>query len=268
MTDAPAPRGADTADTATTADAADGGPPAPRGAASSPPARRRPLMLGTGLALLAIAAAFAAIIARDPAHPPVLGLDHAWLAHIQQSRTAALTGVAKVLSVIGGPIGGTIIVAILVVWFLVQRRFWTAAFLAATEASGSGASQLIKHLVLRHRPPHPLVTADIGSFPSGHVITTLAVGLALTAVLTKPGHRARALAAVAAATIVMMWCRTYLGTHWLTDTFESLAVAGGIALVLWWAFTPVLAREAARPGTPASPENPAPENPAPENPEP
>ncbi len=123
------------------------------------------------------------------------------------------------------------------------------------------------------------MTADIGSFPSGHVITTLAVGLALTAVLTRPGHRARALAAVAAATIVMMWCRTYLAAHWLTDTFESLAVAGGIALVLWWAFTPVLAREAARrPGTPASPENPTPanhsrenptpENPAPENPEP
>src|SRR5260370_1129313 len=33
----------------------------------------------------------------------------------------------------------------------------------------------------------------------------------------------------------MMWCRTYLAAHWLTDTFESLAVAGGIALVLWGA---------------------------------
>jgi membrane-associated phospholipid phosphatase len=262
MTDSPAPRAAESADTADTANTADtaadpatapGEPVSQPPATSPPPAGRRPLMLGTGLTLLAIAAAFAAIIAHNPAHPPVLGLDHAWLAHIQQSRTAALTEVAKVLSVIGGPIGGTIIVAILVVWFLVQRRFWTAAFLAATEASGSGASQLIKHLVLRHRPPHPLVTADIGSFPSGHVITTLAVGLALTAVLTRPGHRARALAAVAAATIVMMWCRTYLAAHWLTDTFESLAVAGGITLVLWWAFTPALAREAARrPGAPAS----------------
>lgn len=262
MTDSPAPRAAESADTADTANTADtaadpatapGEPVSQPPATSPPPTGRRPLMLGTGLTLLAIAAAFAAIIAHNPAHPPVLGLDHAWLAHIQQSRTAALTEVAKVLSVIGGPIGGTIIVAILVVWFLVQRRFWTAAFLAATEASGSGASQLIKHLVLRHRPPHPLVTADIGSFPSGHVITTLAVGLALTAVLTRPGHRARALAAVAAATIVMMWCRTYLAAHWLTDTFESLAVAGGITLVLWWAFTPALAREAARrPRAPAS----------------
>src|ERR1700726_1202078 len=116
MTDAPAPGAADTATTADAADAAAGGPPAPRGAASSPPARRRPLMLETGLALLAIAAAFAALIARDPAHPPVLGLDHAWLAHIQQSRTAALTGVAKVLSVIGGPIGGTIFFALLGRW--------------------------------------------------------------------------------------------------------------------------------------------------------
>ncbi|HEX6856872.1 MAG TPA: phosphatase PAP2 family protein [Streptosporangiaceae bacterium] len=56
-------------------------------------------------------------------------------------------------------------------------------------AAGSAASQLIKHLVRRPRPPHPLVHADFGSFPSGHVITTVAVGLALTAALARPARR-------------------------------------------------------------------------------
>lgn len=97
----------------------------------------------------------------------------------------------------------------------------------------SGASQLIKHLVLRPRPPGGLVHADIGSFPSGHVLTTLAVGAALAMVLARPHHRRVPLAAVAAATLVMIWCRTYLGEHWLSDTLESVLVAGGIVLTEW-----------------------------------
>jgi undecaprenyl-diphosphatase len=41
----------------------------------------------------------------------------------------------------------------------------------------------------------------------------------------------------------MMCCRTYLRAHWLTDTFESVLVASGIALILWYLFTPALRRE-------------------------
>jgi len=100
--------------------------------------------------------------------------------------------------------------------------------------------------VLRPRPPYPLVSADFGSFPSGHVITTLVVGLALAATLARPGHRRLALAGVAAAIVVMTRCRTYLRAHWLTDTFESVAIAGGIAPALWWWFGPMLAREQER----------------------
>jgi membrane-associated phospholipid phosphatase len=116
-------------------------------------------------------------------------------------------------------------------------------FLALAEACGSGASQLIKHLVERPRPPHPLVQADFGSFPSGHVITTIVVGLALAAALSRPGHRSLPLVGVATATVLMMCCRTYLRAHWLTDTFESVLVGSGIALVLWSLFTPVLLRD-------------------------
>ena len=115
--------------------------------------------------------------------------------------------------------------AILVVLLLWRRHIWTAVFLALAEACGSGASQLIKHLVERPRPPHPLVRADFGSFPSGHVITTTVVGLALVAALSRPGRHALPLTGVAIAAALMMCCRTYLRAHWLTDTFESVLVA-------------------------------------------
>jgi membrane-associated phospholipid phosphatase len=204
---------------------------------------RNPLMLAAGLALLAAAAAFAAAMAAEPAQPFTARLDRWWLAVVTAWQAEPLTRAGEVLSYLAGPWGGTVVVAILVVLLLWRRRIWTAVFLALAEACGSGASQLIKHLVERPRPPHPLVQADFGSFPSGHVITVVVVGLALVAVFSRPGRRVLPLTGVAIAAALMMCCRTYLRAHWLTDTFESVLVASGIALVLWYLFAPPLRRE-------------------------
>ena len=210
-------------------------------------ARRHPGMLVTGILLLACAAAFAGIMRADLAHPPVTGMDHAWLSLVASTRNGPLTDLFKVLSVIGGPIGATIIVAVLCALLLVVGRWRTALYIALAEASGSACSQLVKHVVLRHRPPHPLVTADLGSFPSGHVITTLGVGLAISVAFARPGHRRYPLAAVAAATALMMFVRTYLAAHWLSDTLESLLIGAGIGLILWWIFDPPLDHDRGRP---------------------
>jgi undecaprenyl-diphosphatase len=205
---------------------------------------RRPLfMLPAGLILLAMAAAFAAVIAADPARPPTVPLDRWWLAAVTTWQAAPLTWAGKVLSYLAGPWGGTIVVAVMVGLLAWRKRVRTAVFLALAEACGSAASQLIKHLVVRPRPPDPLVQADVGSFPSGHVITTVVVGLALVAALARPGRRGLPLIGVAIAGLAMMCVRTYLRAHWLTDTFESLAVASGLVLVLWWCFTPALRRD-------------------------
>jgi membrane-associated phospholipid phosphatase/SAM-dependent methyltransferase len=204
---------------------------------------RRPSLLATGLALVVLAAAFAAVIAARPARPPFDGLDRSWLAVVRTWQAGPLTDAARVFSYIGGPWGATVIVAGVVIALLLRGRPRTALFLALAQALGSGASQLIKHLVTRPRPPDPLVPADFGSLPSGHVITTLAVGLALCLALVRPGRRALPVMATAAATAAMMACRTYLRAHWLTDTFESVAVAGAIMALLYWYFSPLVARE-------------------------
>jgi membrane-associated phospholipid phosphatase len=198
---------------------------------------RRPVLLAAGLTLLALAFAAGVLVRQELPRLPFAGVDRDWLAAVSELRNAALTDTFKVLSLIGGPLGATILVALLTVFLLLARRWRTALFIALVQICGSTCSTLIKHYVLRPRPPHPLVTADTGSFPSGHVITTLGVGLALTIALTRPGPgRRRALAAVGAATALMMLVRTYLAAHWLTDTFESLPVGAGVALVLWWIF--------------------------------
>ncbi len=216
-------------------------------ATATPPPQRRVAVLAAGLALLAVAAAFAIVIRADRARP-VRGMDEGWLSLVRRSRSAPVTDGFKILSLIGGPVGATIIVCALGAGLLVVARWRTVIYLGLAEALGSTCSDLIKHYVYRHRPPHPLVVADIGSFPSGHVITTVGVGIALTVIFTtRPGRRRWALAAVAAAGLLMMFCRTYLAAHWLSDTLESLPVAIGVGLVLWWAFGPFLARDRDRP---------------------
>jgi undecaprenyl-diphosphatase len=200
------------------------------------------------LALLAAAAVFAAVIAADPARPATAGLDRWWLAAVHGWQQPWLTRAGVVISYLGGPWGGTVLVAVVVLVLLLRRRWWTALFLALAAAIGSGAAQLIKHLVQRPRPPHPLVHADFGSFPSGHVVTTVAVGLALTVALARPARRPAWLAGTALAAAIMILTRTYLRAHWLSDTFGSLAVATGFVLLLGWWFAPRLAAERGGPG--------------------
>lgn len=106
--------------------------------------------------------------------------------------------------------------------------------------------------MLRHRPPRSLVTAGLGSFPSGHVITTLGVGLALTVAFTRPGRRRYPLAAATAATALMMFARTYLAAHWLSGTLEGALIGAGIGLILWWIFDPLLHHDRDRPLHPVS----------------
>lgn len=196
--------------------------------------------------LLALAACLAAVVA---AHPQPLRWtdDRGWLSFMEHTREPFLTTAAKILSLIGGPTGGTLTVAAIAafLFFVAKRRFGAVSLIGAL-ALTSGCSQLIKHFVLRPRPPDGLVPADIGSFPSGHVITTLAVGSALALVFARPHHRRVPLAAVAAATLVMIWCRTYLGEHWLSDTLESIFVSGGIVLTGWAFVGPLVDREAGR----------------------
>lgn len=210
-------------------------------------------MLAAGLVLLTAAGAFAAVIAAQPARPPGTALDRWWLSVVRTWQAVPLTDAAKALSLIGGPWGGTVIVAALVIFLLVRGRWRAALFAALAVAAGSAMSQLIKHLVARPRQSGSLTHTDAWSFPSGHVITTVVVGLVLTTALARPGRRALPLAGAAAAALTMLACRTYLRAHWLTDTFESLLVGTGIVAVLWWYFAPMLEDERAAPDGPGGP---------------
>ncbi|MFB7097958.1 phosphatase PAP2 family protein [Streptomyces virginiae] len=234
--------------TTTTPHGRPGGPPrsAGNGRRAEPGAPRRRGLLVAGLLLLAGAVLPALVVRSDVADPPFQGLDDRWLVLMGGPHEGAYQAAATILDLIGGPVGSLIPLSVLLL-LLVRRRWVSAGFLLAATLGGNMlVVQGLKHLVDRPRPAHPLVRVDHGSFPSGHAATA-ALLVVLLGVLLVPVARRRAWWIGGAVFILaMMWSRTWLHAHWLSDTAAGAAAGAGVGLVAWWLFGPALARERAR----------------------
>ncbi|MFE2145738.1 phosphatase PAP2 family protein [Streptomyces sp. NPDC059456] len=217
--------------------------PAPPAPARPEADRRPPGTLLPAVALLAGAAGLALVVRADVVHPPFQGADDRWLRWMGGPHEGIPAVLAAVLDRFGGPLGVVVPLALLAC-LLVRRRWVSAGFLLAAYLAGSVlVVQGLKHLVDRPRPAHPLVRVDHGSFPSGHAAGA-ALLVVLVGVLLVPAARRRAWwAGGAVFTVAMMWSRTWLHAHWLSDTVAGAAAGAGTALLAWWAFAPALARE-------------------------
>ncbi|MFE5864718.1 phosphatase PAP2 family protein [Streptomyces virginiae] len=234
--------------TTTTPHGRPGGPPrsAGSGRRAEPGAPRRRALLVAGLLLLAGAVLPALVVRSDVADPPFQGLDDRWLVLMGGPHEGAYQAAATILDLIGGPVGSLIPLSVLLL-LIVRRRWVSAGFLLAATLGGNMlVVQGLKHLVDRPRPAHPLVRVDHGSFPSGHAATA-ALLVVLLGVLLVPVARRRAWWIGGAVFILaMMWSRTWLHAHWLSDTAAGAAAGAGVGLVAWWLFGPALARERTR----------------------
>lgn len=226
-------------------------PPARAGAHASAPdtGGRRTGTLALGLVLLGTAVALGFVVRQDVARPPFQGLDDRWLSWMGGPHEGFYSAVAAVLNWFGGPAGSVVPLALLL-FLLVRRRWVSAGFFFGVYMGGNMlVVQGLKHLVDRPRPANPLVRVDHGSFPSGHVAGA-ALLVVLVGILLVPAARRRAWwIGGAVFTLAMMWSRTWLHAHWLTDTAAGAVAGAGAGLLAWWLFAPALAREAQRPRT-------------------
>ena len=134
---------------------------------------------------------------------------------------------------LGGGIFGTYILPILIVIVLLLiKRPWSSLFFAVASIASVGVAQLLKSLVGRARPEEMLVTSDFGSFPSGHTANAATMAVALGIIFP----RVWVWAAGAIWIALMMFSRTYLGVHWLTDTIGGALLGAGVVLILWAPF--------------------------------
>lgn len=209
-------------------------------------APRDPRLLITGLALVALPFLFGLLLLTTSAdglateaHSAVLRLDDAWQRWAAGSTDGGLPyRMAIVLNFFGRP-EGKLVAAGITIALLALRKWWAVAFYWTGIALAAGVSQGLKHLVDRERPAGILVIADHGSLPSGHVIQAASLVVLVAALLPAAGRRYWLIFG-ACYTLAMMWSRTYLHAHWLTDTLAGLSAGVGVGLLCCWAFAPLL----------------------------
>ena len=157
-----------------------------------------------------------------PAGP--LALDSRWAESMRDIETPFLTHIALIFNAIGHGLWRALtLLAISLV--LVRARRWRGLIaFAVAEAMTPLATNVIKLLVDRPRPPGSMVEPHGSSFPSGHAAYATATAIAIVLLFSRAGRR-RPLwfGAAGVVSAAMVWSRTYLQVHWLSD-----ALAGGL----------------------------------------
>jgi membrane-associated phospholipid phosphatase len=197
------------------------------------------VQLITGLALLALACGLGLWVLARGDTP--FAVDSWWNTLTEaMGENPVLMGFALTMDRVGGtwiavylvPLGGALALVI-------ARRPWPAAYFIAASAASAGGVQLLKHLFGRARPEDILITADYGSFPSGH--TANAATIAVVAALLFP--RVWVVIVGSVWVVLMAFSRTYLHAHWASDTLGGALLGAGVALIAAAAFSAVIATE-------------------------
>ena len=199
--------------------------------------------LALGLFCLLATVALALVVHAHPERPPFQALDDCWLRWMGGPHSGVRMALATVLNWFGGPLG-VVVPAALLVFLAVRRRWWSLLCLLTSYGVGDMlVVQVLKHLVDRPRPANPLVRVDHGSFPSGHAAGTALLVVMVGALLVPAPRRPMWWLGGTLFTLAMLWSRTWLRAHWLSDTLAGAMAGAGCALLLWWAFAPLLLRE-------------------------
>ena len=155
-----------------------------------------------------------------------------WLA---ERRSPALTDLSWLGSTVAGGLVIPVVVGVLVVVFLLKRKWLLAAFTLFVIGVESGSYRATTLVVERDRPPvHRLEGLDpTASFPSGHIAATVALYGGLLLLLSSWLHRRwlsmLAVCLAIALALFVGWARMYRGMHHITDSTAGV-VMGLLAL--------------------------------------
>ena len=168
------------------------------------------------------------------------GFDTEWLGELVEHRSPFWDVPAFAMNFLGGGWLGVFVVPIVIaVILLIVKKPWSALYFVLATIISAGLVQLLKSLFGRARPLDILVSADPGSFPSGHVANAATMVVTLAILL----QRVWVWVVGSAYAVLMMLSRTYLGAHWLSDTVGGLLIGAAVAVLLWAPLAAKLQRE-------------------------
>lgn len=163
-------------------------------------------------------------------HEP-LPVDVWWRDLMTTTQSDAGLAVAWVPAHLGGTIAMPFIGAVLVALFLWRRRPWDAATIGLALVVVVAIGAPMAFVIARVRPHDSLAESVATSFPSGHTAVATTVVVALGLLL----RRWDVWIIGAAWVVVMMWSRTYLRAHWLSDVAAGLLEGIAVATLIWGA---------------------------------
>ena len=249
--------GATTGTTSTSSAATGGGASvAPTGAPRpARPARPRALLV-SGLVGLVLFALFGFAVLQDVEAPFTQSLDDAWRRLVGANGLDQVSwAVPMAFQYLGELPGAELTILLIPAWLFVIRRWRSALFFLTAELAGSMVvSQLTKNLVDRPRPTDdlanglfgPLFSVDHGSFPSGHAVSAGILLVAVAAILP-PSKRLVWWIVGGLIAVGMIWQRTLINAHWFSDAVFGVIGGASATLVLWWAFSTLLAKDYGKP---------------------
>ena len=174
-------------------------------------------------------------------HQP-LAIDVGWHTVMVATLTEAGVILAWIPSIIGGTIGMIVIGILLVGIFVWRRRPWDAATIAIAIVVVVAIGAPMAAVIARLRPDDSLAETVATSFPSGH--TAVATTIALTLGLLLRRWYVWLIGGV--WVMWMMWARTYLHAHWLSDVSAGMLEGIAVATLVWCAIEAVRDRRAAQ----------------------
>lgn len=205
---------------------------------SGPRARAAALVVGVSAT---VAFVVLRVFVAAGGHEP-LDVDIRWHDLMAASRSDVGVVIAWVPAIVGGTVGMIVVGALLIALFLWRRRRADAVTLAIAMIVVVAVGATMAAVIGRTRPADSLAERMATSFPSGHtaVATTVVVILALAL------RRWYVWLLGAGWVLTMMWSRTYLNAHWLSDVVAGMLEGVAVAALVWIAAESVRDRRALR----------------------
>lgn len=174
-----------------------------------------------------------------------LPTDEWWLGIARVAPGSPAFAVAMFFATVGASVGVATMGSIAVVFLFFLRRRRAAGMVATTLLLGIACSELVKNLVMRPRPATALYDAHGYSYPSGHSMGAAALACSIALVVMTAGSVTKRTQGITWAiailwTLLMMWSRTALQVHWLSDTIAGALLGFAVALVMLRVWKPQL----------------------------